>query len=92
MDSSTLITIAIGLIFGVIGWLLSNKDARQEKDITELKKDIVTLHEKNNITHQTLIGEYIKRSEFDAKIQRLETDISTKLDKILDKLERKADK
>lgn len=89
--------VAIGLavwsaISTIVGYLFLKTDNRQESDISGIKESIRILYEKNNTTYQTLVGEYIKRAEFDAKLQRLETDISAKLDKILDKLEKKADR
>jgi len=38
MDSSAIISIVLGLVFSVIGWLLSNKDKKQEDEIKLLFK------------------------------------------------------
>lgn len=77
MDTQTLINIATGIVIAIAGWL-----ARVLWDAVEkLKADIHEL-EVHLPTH------YIRRDEFNEGLK----EIKESLNKILDKLENKADK
>ncbi len=38
MNESQIASVIIGIVVGVVGWLLKNKDAAQEKQISDLEK------------------------------------------------------
>ena len=66
MDASYLV-FGLGIIFGVIGWLLTNKDKKQGEEIAELKRqhkdDVDTLYKLHH-------ADAAKLQEFELEIAR----------------------
>ena len=84
MDSQTIINIAIALVGFLGGWIL--------KVIWESVKDLQVvdklLTEKVNTIEILIAGNYMSKQDFD----KIAIAIFAKLDKIEDKLDKKADK
>ena len=95
------ITIAIALltgIFSLIGWLLKDKDAKQQAVLDVHKESIDLLFGKFDSVsgglqdmRVQLASEHYRKSELDAKLDRLDNSIrdglhaiSTKVDKLTD--------
>jgi uncharacterized coiled-coil DUF342 family protein len=75
--TSVVVTLAT-VIMGLIGWLLSKKDAAQAKEIEEIRKQIELLFKKYDALeakHQDLrelvIGKHYQRDELDMKFREL---------------------
>lgn len=67
MDISTILTIVLGLVFSVIGWLLTNKDKKQEDEIKLLfKKHDEDEKELTNLRIKIAENHY-QKPELDAK-------------------------
>ena len=84
MDTQSLINILFGLVafFGGV-WIRGIADS-----LKELKHADVELSEKVQAIEVLVAGEYIKREDF----EKFATAMFTKLDKIEEKIDRKADK
>jgi len=72
----------MGIVFGVIGKLLGNKDAAQEKEMIAQAAQIKLLFEKHdsdvialNEVKMTLAGKHYERTELDIKFEKLDATI-----------------
>lgn len=92
----------LGVLFGIIGWLLARKDDAQEKEIVTMKKYFEAVFTKldanaNNLADfKTYVaGEHYKARTIDEKFDKIETtfkdgfrEMGTKLDKVADAMMR----
>jgi len=77
VDSHVIVTIVIGLVFSIIGWLLSNKDAKQAEEIKLLfKKHEDDVTELTNLRIK-IAEQHYQKPELDAKF----SDINKTLEK-----------
>lgn len=68
-----LAAILLGVVFSVAGWLLSNKDKKQETEINQLREDLKTEISKR----ETAEGELYRLHNLDAQaLLKLELDIT----------------
>ena len=74
--------------FGIINLVLGGLIKAMWDSYKDLKKADLTLADKVNSIEVLVAGQYVKREDFD----RVANQIFSKLDKISDKLDRKADR
>lgn len=74
--------------FGIINLILGGLIKAMWDSYKDLKKADTSLAEKVNSIEVLVAGQYVKREDFD----RVANQIFSKLDKISDKLDRKADR
>ncbi len=80
---AVLMVFVLGVIFGVICWLLNNKDAQQEKKIDDLFAKHQADADKLVNLELIVAGQHYKKSEIDALMK----DFREYLDKRFDRLE-----
>lgn len=95
MDAQTIINILIGACGTLIGWVL--KSIRESiRDLQEVHKGLAkadsALADKVQQIEVLVAGTYVKREAMEAAIDKLGSALFTKLDKIENKLDGKADK
>jgi lipoprotein NlpI len=74
--------------FGIVNLILGGLIKAMWDSYKDLKKDDVELAEKVNQIEILVAGQYVKRDDFD----RVASAIFSKLDKISDKIDKKADR
>lgn len=84
MDHQTIYNILIGLISAMLGWWLNNVWA----SLKELQAADRELAEKVASIEVLVAGQYVTREEFNTVLSQ----VFAKLDRIIDKLNDKADK
>ena len=84
MDHQTLFNIGIGIISGMLGWWLNNVWA----SLKELQAADRELAEKVASIEILVAGQYVTRDEFNNVLNQ----VFTKLDRIIEKLNEKADR
>ena len=84
MDHQTIYNILIGLISAMLGWLLNSVCA----SLKELQAADRELAEKVASIEVLVAGQYVTREEFNSVLSQ----VFSKLDRIIDKLNEKADK
>lgn len=99
MDNShDYILVVITMIFSALGYLLHQKDSRQEKDIQSIKADCKEKHDLLFRKHDEdekelqevkiiLAGKHYERDELDAKFNRLEGAIRESSEKLGEKFD-----
>lgn len=81
MDTQTLINTCVAIIFALFGWLM-----RIFYDsLHQLQQSDLDLADKVNRIELLVTGEYVKKED----LLRLASDISSKLDRIYDRLDRR---
>lgn len=95
-----LIGIGVSTVFGVVAWLLKNKDSAQEKKLEQIDKQISLLFDKHDSDAAALqdlrvqiAAKHYERPELDAKFDKLEStfregfhDLGAKFDRLSDAL------
>lgn len=84
MDHQAVFNIAIGLISAMLGWWLNNVWT----SLKELQEADRELAEKVASIEVLVAGQYVTRDEFNNVLSQ----VFTKLDRIIEKLDRKADR
>lgn len=84
MDPQTAFNIGLSIIGGLTGWLLKILWG----NLDELKRQDEKLAEKVSAIEILVAGEYVKKDDFDKKLDS----VMNKLDRIENKLDHKADK
>lgn len=84
MDHQTLFNIGIGIISGMLGWWLNNVWA----SLKELQAADRELAEKVASIEVLVAGQYVTREEFNTVLSQ----VFGKLDRIIEKLNEKADR
>lgn len=84
MDTQTIINILFATVGALGGWVLNSL----KSSIDEQRKDYMELTEKVQAIEVLVAGTYVKRDDMD----KLASAIFTKLDRIENKLDNKADK
>lgn len=79
---------ALNWVFGVVNIILGAALTMMWDSYKELKKSDKELAEKVNNIEVIVAGQYVKREDF----EKVADQIFNKLDKIMEKLDRKADK
>ena len=85
MGTAEYVAIALGvlsMLFGVIGWLLSSKDKKQEEQIS----DLYTVHREDadrlTALQIQIASNHYQKNELDHKIEKLEQSINVGFDKL----------
>lgn len=79
---------ALNWVFGVVNIILGAALTMMWDSYKELKKSDKELADKVNNIEVIVVGQYVKREDF----EKVADQIFSKLDKIMEKLDRKADK
>lgn len=88
MNEQVIFNWSVGIAGAVAGWWLK----MMWDEIKELKHQDKELAERVASIDVLVAGQYVKREYLEAKVQELTTALFNKLDRIEDKLDRKADK
>lgn len=86
---STFITLGLfvlGLIFSVIGWLLSNKDKKQAEEIKSLELEIVNLKLEHHNLQLHIAADHYKATTIDQKFNHIEMSIKEAFREVRDEL------
>ena len=82
-----IVLFILGIILTIIGYLLSQKDSKQQKEIDILFKkhdiDALALQE----LRERVVGNHYERRELDVKFDKLETSINVGLEKLGNKFD-----
>lgn len=81
IDFQTAFNVALGIISGLAGWMLNNL----HQSMRDLSKADSELAAKVSSIEVLVAGQYVKRTEFEAKLDAM----FTKLDSIEEKIDRK---
>lgn len=88
MNEQVIFNWAVGLLGPVAGWWLKV----MWSEIKEIKHEGKELADRVAGIDVLVAGQYVKREYFEAKVTELSTALFNKLDRIEDKIDRKADK
>lgn len=91
----TLVLFLLGIVGSIVGWLLSNKDKQQARQIEGMEAQITTLFRKHDDDVQALqdlreriAGRHYERQELDAKFDKLEVAFKNGFKELGDKFDK----